>query len=121
MAKRYHREGMGGLKSRPKSGRWGFKQKAPRKVHANTATRGEKDDLKKRPPIHLWVNRYKMKVLQVSLDESFFFCDSMVRRIFWIDEKKRPVARVTGSHKYTNLSVWCSEMECKQLFGHCDS
>ena len=34
----------------------------------------------------------------ISLDESFFFYDSLVRRV-WIDESKRPVVRVTGSHK----------------------
>ena len=36
----------------------------------------------------------------VSLDESFFFYDSRVRRV-WIDEKKRPIVRVTGSHKHS--------------------
>jgi hypothetical protein len=37
----------------------------------------------------------------VSLDESFFFYDSLVRRV-WIDEKKRPIVRVTaGSHKHS--------------------
>src|SRR6185437_9974654 len=36
----------------------------------------------------------------ISLDESFFFYDSLVRRV-WIDESKRPVVRVTGSHKYS--------------------
>ena len=34
----------------------------------------------------------------ISLDESFFFYDSLVRRV-WIDESKRPVVRITGSHK----------------------
>ena len=38
----------------------------------------------------------------VSLDESFFFYDSLVRRV-WIDEKKRPIVRVTGSHKHSCL------------------
>ena len=33
----------------------------------------------------------------VSTDESFFFYDSLVRRV-WIDENKRPIIRVTGSH-----------------------
>ncbi len=36
----------------------------------------------------------------VSMDESFFFYDSLVRRV-WIDESKRPVVRVTGSHKHS--------------------
>ena len=30
--------------------KWGFMQKVPRKAHVDTATRGEKNDLKKRPP-----------------------------------------------------------------------
>src|SRR6476646_3398548 len=36
----------------------------------------------------------------ISLDESFFFYDSLVRRV-WIDKEKRPVVRVTGSHKHS--------------------
>ena len=43
--------------------RWGFRQKVPRKVHVNTATREEKDGFKKRPPRYLWVNRYKKNAL----------------------------------------------------------
>ena len=38
----------------------------------------------------------------VSLDESFFFYDSLVRRV-WVDKEKRPVVRVTGSHKHSCL------------------
>jgi hypothetical protein len=38
----------------------------------------------------------------VSLDESFFFYDSLVRRV-WIDESKRPIVRVTGSHKHIHV------------------
>ena len=34
----------------------------------------------------------------VSLDESFFFYDSLVRRV-WIEQDKRPIVRVTGSHQ----------------------
>jgi hypothetical protein len=33
----------------------------------------------------------------VSLDESFFFYDYLVRRV-WIEQDKRPIVRVTGSH-----------------------
>jgi hypothetical protein len=37
----------------------------------------------------------------ISTDESFFFHDSLVRRV-WIYEKKRPIVRVTaGSHKHS--------------------
>jgi transposase len=34
----------------------------------------------------------------VSVDESFFFYDSLVRRV-WIVQDKRPIVRVTGSHQ----------------------
>ena len=36
--------------------KWGFKQKVPRKVHVNTATKEEKDDFKKRPSRYLWIS-----------------------------------------------------------------
>jgi hypothetical protein len=36
----------------------------------------------------------------MSTDESFFFYNSLVRRV-WIDENKRPMVRVTGSHKHS--------------------
>ena len=35
--------------------KWGFKQKVPRKVHINTASREEKETFKKRPNIYLWM------------------------------------------------------------------
>jgi hypothetical protein len=35
----------------------------------------------------------------VSLDESFFFYDSLVRKV-WIEQDKRPIVRVTGSYKH---------------------
>ena len=105
--KRYDKEGINGLKTRPKSGRpsklseeidyrikeelkesnqgwttkqveeliikksgikyhyihiyrilrkWGFKQKVPRKVHVNTASKEEKEDFKKRLPRYLWIS-----------------------------------------------------------------
>ena len=34
--------------------KWGFKQKVPRKVHVNTASKEEKKDFKKRTPRYLW-------------------------------------------------------------------
>ena len=105
--KRYDKEGINGLKTRPKSGRpsklseeieyrikkvlkesnqgwttkqveeliikksgikyhyihiyrilrkWGFKQKVPRKVHFNTASKEEKEAFKKRSPRYLWIS-----------------------------------------------------------------
>ncbi|MDN5847005.1 MAG: transposase, partial [Candidatus Nitrosocosmicus sp.] len=50
----------------------------------------------------------------VSLDESFFFYDSLVRRV-WIDAKKRPVVRIIGSHELSCLFGAIS-MDQKQLF-----
>ncbi|MER5174299.1 MAG: hypothetical protein ABJB76_09880 [Candidatus Nitrosocosmicus sp.] len=43
----------------------------------------------------------------VSLDESFFFYDTLVRRVFWIDQEKRPIVRVTGSH--INIPVFLEQ------------
>jgi transposase len=54
----------------------------------------------------------------VSLDESFFFYDSLVRRV-WIDANKRPVVRVTGSHDCSCLFGAIS-IEGKQLFRQYD-
>jgi hypothetical protein len=51
----------------------------------------------------------------ISLDESFFFYDSLVRRV-WINEDKRPVVRITGSHQRSCVFGAIS-MEGKQLFG----
>ena len=72
--------------------RWGFRQKVPRKVHVNTATREEKNDFKKRPARYLWVTQLQEeKVFTiVSLDESFFFYDSLVRRVFGLIKRKDP-------------------------------
>jgi hypothetical protein len=50
----------------------------------------------------------------VSPDESFFFYDSLVRRV-WIDAKKRPVIRIIGSHEIFCLFGAVS-MDQKQLF-----
>src|SRR6185312_14361491 len=50
----------------------------------------------------------------ISLDESFFFYDSLVRRV-WIDESKRPVVRVTGSHKHSCIFGAIS-LDGRQLF-----
>lgn len=36
--------------------KWGFRQKVPRKVHVNTATREEKEIFKKRPARFLWIS-----------------------------------------------------------------
>jgi hypothetical protein len=50
----------------------------------------------------------------VSLDESFFFYDSLVRRV-WIYKDNRPIVRITGSHKHTCL-FGAVGLNGKQLF-----
>jgi transposase len=54
----------------------------------------------------------------VSQDESFFFYDSLVRRV-WIEEGKRPVVRITGSHQYSCL-FGAVDIKGKQLFRQYD-
>jgi putative transposase len=44
--------------------KWGFKQKVPRKVHVNTASKEEKGEFKKRPLKYLWVSDTKRKGLR---------------------------------------------------------
>ncbi|HEY6534775.1 MAG TPA: hypothetical protein VIY08_03055, partial [Candidatus Nitrosocosmicus sp.] len=51
----------------------------------------------------------------VSLDESFFFYDSLVRRV-WIEQDKRPVVRITCSHKHSCIFGSISMEERVQLF-----
>ena len=55
----------------------------------------------------------------VSLDESFFFYDSLVRRV-WLDESKRPIVRVTGSHKHSCIFGAISLDDKQQLFRQYD-
>ena len=62
--------------------------------------------------------KQKKEFAIVSLDESFFFYDSLVRRV-WIDEGKRPIVRTTGSHKHSCLFGAVS-MDQKQLFRQYD-
>jgi hypothetical protein len=54
----------------------------------------------------------------VSVDESFFFNDSLVRRV-WIDKNKRPVVRKTGSHQHSSIFGILSK-EGKQPFRQYD-
>jgi len=62
--------------------------------------------------------KQKKEFAIVSLDESFFFYDSLVRRV-WIDEGKRPIVHTTGSHKHSCLFGAVS-MDQKQLFRQYD-
>ena len=55
----------------------------------------------------------------VSMDESFFFYDSLVRRV-WIEENKRPIVRVTGLTQ-AFMYFWCHKHgRRKQLFRQYD-
>jgi hypothetical protein len=55
----------------------------------------------------------------VFTDESFFFYDCLVRRV-WVDKKKRPIVRVTGSHQHLCISG-ATSMKGKQLFRQYDN
>ncbi|MGB6628103.1 MAG: transposase, partial [Nitrososphaeraceae archaeon] len=54
----------------------------------------------------------------VSLDESFFFFDSVVRKV-WIEENSRPIVTVTGSHRHFSMFGAMSS-DGKQLFRQYD-
>jgi transposase len=57
----------------------------------------------------------------ISLDESFFFYDSLIRRV-WIVQDKRPIVRVTGSHQRSCVfgAVSMDGNKKKQLFRQYD-
>ena len=50
----------------------------------------------------------------VSMDESFFFFDSLIRKI-WSYKDSRPVVRITGSHQHSSLFGAIS-LDGRQLF-----
>ena len=54
----------------------------------------------------------------VALDESFFFYDTLIKRL-WIEEGKRPIAKVTGSHKHSCVFGALS-LDRRQLFRQYD-
>jgi DDE superfamily endonuclease len=54
----------------------------------------------------------------VSIDESFFFYDSLVRKV-WIKKDERPVVRITGSHQESVL-LGATSLKGKQLFRQYD-
>ena len=102
--------------------KWGFKQKVPRKVHVNTASKEEKDEFKKRPARFLWIYpppRTERLCHSIFRRIFFFFYDSLVRRV-WIVKEKRPVVRITSSHELSCLFGAVSMMDQKQLFRQYD-
>ncbi len=81
--------------------KWEFKQKVTRKVHINTASLEEKFAFKKKTE-QIFVDKQQQQENGLtigSLDESFFFYDSLIRRVR-IDKNKKPVVRMTG---HTNI------------------
>ncbi len=81
----------------------------------------EKEKFKKRQNRYLWISSSSAaneSLTIVSLDESFFFYDSLVRSV-WI-EKKRPIVRITGSHKHTCIFGDISMEGKQQLFRQYD-
>ena len=66
--------------------KWGFKQKVPRKVNVNTASMEEKE-IEKKTTEQILVDKQQQQDEEkkgftiVSVDESFFFYDSLVRRV----------------------------------------
>ena len=60
---------------------------------------GERGFHKKTLQILVGVRCQKKEFAIVSLDDSFFFYDSLVKRV-WIEDTKRPVVKITGSHKH---------------------
>ena len=54
----------------------------------------------------------------VSTDESFFFYDSLVRRV-WIKKDERPIVRIIGSHQESVL-FGATSLKGKQLFRQYD-
>ena len=86
-------------------------------------TRREIQFQKKVPEIlvgkHIQQKEKKRRLYASITDESFFFYDSIVRRV-WIDKKKRPVVRVTGSHKHSCIFGAASMDGSQQLFRQYD-
>ena len=102
--------------------RWGFKQKVPRKVHVNTASKEEEDAFKKTEQIFVDKQQEQepesFTIISTRTNHSSFmilFC----KKGFWIDEKKRPIVRLTGSHKHSCIFGAVS-IEGNQLFRQYD-
>jgi hypothetical protein len=94
----------------------------PRKVYVNTAASKEEKDVFKKKIAHILVDKqeqqkqkqhHETEFILVSLYESFFFYDSLIRRV-WIEENNRPIVKVTGSHKRSCIFGGAISMEDKQ-------
>ena len=72
-------------------------------------------NLKKDQPDTCGYPTPKERVCHSIFRRIFLLHDSLVRRV-WIDAKKRPVVRITGSHELSCLFGAVSMMDQKQLF-----
>jgi hypothetical protein len=94
----------------------------PRKVHINTASPEEKDNFKKKTTEQIFVDRQQQQqqkeewFIRRYYGKSIFFYDCLVRMGVWIDENKRPLVRVTGSHQHSCIFGAVS-IEGNQVFG----
>lgn len=96
--------------------KWGFKQKVPRKVHVNTASNEEKECFKKEQDTGSKIlDTLKKELTVVSTDESFFFYDSLIMKM-WIRKDERPIVRITGSHHQESVLFGATSLQGKQLF-----
>ena len=82
--------------------KWGLKQKYRERFMLKPLLKKRRMNLKKDQPNVVDIQHQKKEFAIVSLDESFFFYDSLVRRV-WIDAKKRPVVRIRCSNKLSCL------------------
>ena len=81
----------------------------PRKVHVTTiASLEEKDNFKKKVvKILVDMQQTTARKCEKRIYHSIFgriiiFYDSLVKRV-WMDKEKRPVVRITGSHKNSSI------------------
>jgi hypothetical protein len=72
-------------------------------VHVNTASEEEKEQFKKGHRKSI-LDNLPEGFTAVSLDESFFFFGSIVRKVLWIEENSKPIITLTGSHRH--FCIW---------------
>ena len=98
----------------------GFQIKSTKKSTCKHSIQGRERGFQKKTTEQILVDKHEQQesFTIISTDESFFFYDSLVRRV-WIDENKRPIVRVTGSHKHSCI-FGAMNIEGKQLFRQYD-
>ena len=90
--------------------KWRFRQKVPRKVHVNIQHSRKRKWISKKDTEQIFVDKHQQEqqesftIISTWTNHSFFmilFC----KKGFWIDESKRPIVRVTDSHKHSCILV----------------